>query len=132
MILKYATSPILMISMATLLLFSGTTLAQSADNIIGKWENEDNTMVIEIYKESNTYLGKIIQFKKNKQIGKSIIWDLKYNIDTKRWEKGKVQKPDMHHAVDCFIKLESKNTLLITGYHGMKALGSTEKWIRKK
>jgi sterol desaturase/sphingolipid hydroxylase (fatty acid hydroxylase superfamily)/uncharacterized protein (DUF2147 family) len=120
------------IPFATIFLISTATFAQSADDIIGKWVNPENSIAIEVYKNANTYVGKIIQAKDKKDIGKVIIWDLKYNMDEKKWVDGKVQKPDMHHDANCFVELENNNTLMITGYHGLKIIGSTEKWKRKE
>ncbi|MCF6348343.1 MAG: DUF2147 domain-containing protein [Flavobacteriaceae bacterium] len=116
----------------TLFLLSATTFAQSADDITGNWANPDNTMTIEVYKKKKSYSAKIIEAKDEKQTGKVIVWGLKYDKQKKEWKDGKVQKPDMRHSANCFAKLENKNTLLITGYHGLKILRTTEKWKRNE
>ncbi len=73
-----------MIPFLILFLISVASLAQSADDITGKWINPDQTMVIEVYKDAETYIGKVIQEEDKKQIEKIIIWDLKYDIDAKK------------------------------------------------
>jgi sterol desaturase/sphingolipid hydroxylase (fatty acid hydroxylase superfamily)/uncharacterized protein (DUF2147 family) len=117
----------------TLLFFfiSFTSAAQSANDIIGKWTSPDNTMVIEIYGLTNTFHAKIIQGEVKKHIGKTIFWGLVYDDNARKWAKGKVQKPNMHHEVECVVELKDSDTLLITGYHGIKTLGTTEKWLRE-
>ncbi len=121
----------MMIAVVTLFLISTTTLAQSADDILGKWTNPNNSTTVEVYKKGETYSAKIIEAKVEKQIGKILVWGLKYSSKNNEWAEGKIQKPDMKHSVDCFIELESYNTLSISGYHGLRIFSSTEKWKRK-
>lgn len=118
------------IPIVTFFLLSMTTFAQSADDITGKWMSPDNSVTIEVYKKGKTYSAKIIEAKDEKLISKVIIWGLKYDTETNEWKEGKVKKPDMKHSAKCFVTLENKNTLLITGYHGLKIIGKTETWKR--
>ncbi|MFK5854874.1 MAG: DUF2147 domain-containing protein [Bacteroidota bacterium] len=95
----------------TLLTITSTVVAQQADEIIGKY-HLPNDLDVEIYKNNNTYSGKIIGLndykdgqtkdinnpEKSKQddplIGMVIINNLEYNKEKKEWVNGKMYGPE--------------------------------------
>jgi len=86
-------------------------MAQQADEIIGKY-HLPNELDIEIFKNNNTYSGKIIALNNYKEgqikdinnpeesrqnellIGKVIINDLEYDNEKKEWVNGKMYGPE--------------------------------------
>lgn len=110
--------------------FSFNSLAQSPDDIIGIWSNSTKTETIEIYKVSSKYTAKITNSKNKTWIGKTVIWDLRYDSKEKEWNNGFIQKPDMSHSVSCYISLKSKAQIIISGYHGWRMFGSSETWTK--
>lgn len=114
-----------------LILFYNSIYGQTSNDIIGKWDSSDKKVVIEVYKTNNTFSAKVIQSTNASDIGKVIAWDLKYNSAKKEWSGGQVQKPDMEHAASCFIVINETNSFTVTGYHGFRFLGKSEKYFRK-
>jgi hypothetical protein len=90
---------------------SGFTMAQSADEIIGKY-HLPNKLDIEIYKVNNTYSGKIIALngfeegqikdinnpeelkRKDMLVGMEIIKNLRYDKDKNEWIDGNMYGPE--------------------------------------
>lgn len=114
-----------------LILFFKSIYGQSPNDIIGMWENSDKKIVIELFKTNNTFSAKVIQSTTASHIGRVIVWDLKYNPKENEWSGGYVQKPEMEHSASCFIVLNAANSITITGYHGLRIFGKSEKFFRK-
>lgn len=110
----------------------GNLFAQSnCDQILGKWVSLDKTRTVEVFKKNGKYSAKIIDAKDKLQVGKVIVWGLQYDKQEKEWSDGEVQTSDMSHSASCYVKLKG-DKLMITGYHGLRLLGSSQTYSRKK
>lgn len=133
-----------------LVVFSSTAIkAQNpADKIIGVWLNEDKTTKIEIFKDGNTYSGKIIWLtqpndkngnprldknnpdpdKRNQKIlGLTIITSLKYSSN--KWSGGTLYGPKRGQYASCSFFLKSSEQLQITVSKGI--LSETKTWTKE-
>ncbi len=118
------------------------TFAQQADEIIGKY-HLPNELDVEIYKDNNTYSGKIIGLnnfrdgqtkdinnpEKSKQddqlIGMVIIHNLEYDKDKKQWINGKMYGPEKGMIFNLKITEILENEIEVVGskyffWHTMK------------
>lgn len=117
-----------------LLTASFTALSQTkADNIIGKWTNEDGAARFEIYKAGNEYRGKITWLKdprankatdqKNPDkslrsrplIGIDILTGLSYSTASNNWTGGKIYTPEKGAYADCTVIWVDSRTIKIEG-----------------
>ncbi|WP_103068667.1 DUF2147 domain-containing protein [Aquimarina sediminis] len=136
------------ILLATVLLFSGTTIAQK--QIIGEWKTIDDTTgeprsIVEIYKKGDKLYGKIKQIlditKKNKLCveckgtdynkpieGMVIIKGLEK--DGNEYEDGTITDPENGKVYRCKIWIDKNNpnVLNVRGY--IAFLFRTQQWIR--
>lgn len=125
-------------------------LAQTKpDDITGVWLTAGNEPAkIQIYKQGETYFGKIMWLKnpvengkprvdennpdKNKRsqpvMGLVILKNFKFDED--EWEGGKIYDPESGKTYSCTITLQNKNTLKVRGYIGISLIGRTEYWKR--
>lgn len=114
----------------TLFLSSIAVSAQTkGDDITGNWQMPDGSKKIIVYKEGEKFYGKVYWVKdvsKQPEVGKQVLWNLEYDADDKEWNNGKIQLPDMPHAVSCFIKVKDANTIIFTGYHGLRIFGKSQ------
>jgi len=122
----------------------------NAQSIVGEWETYDDetgkkTSVVEIYKEEDTYFGKIVNLYedpidsvceeckgKNKDkpvIGLVIIENLKNDED--EYNSGTILDPKNGKTYKCHLELIEKNKLKLRGYIGFSLFGRTQYWIRK-
>lgn len=122
----------------------------SSDKIIGIWELEDKTSKMEVYKEGNTYYGKLLfgkdvmnedgtskkdihnpnlELRENNIIGSTYITNLKFT--GKEWEEGKVYDSTTGKLWNCYVKIKDED-LHFTGYWGAKWLGTTYVYKRIK
>ena len=122
--------------------------AQQADAILGKWYTQDNDAQVEVYKEGNTYHGKMVWLKEPTENGKPKVD--KNNTDKakrqrpilgmhllrdfvhegKTWEEGTIYDPRNGKSYSCTIKLVNENTMEVRGYVGVAAFGRTVEWTR--
>jgi len=125
----------------------------NADAIVGFWKTGDGKAVVEIYKQSSKYYGKIVWLaepkdpatgqpkvdKKNEDanlrnrplIGLVNLRDFEF-IKSKLWENGKIYDPKSGEDYSCNIKMIDNNTLEVRGYVGISAFGRTDTWKRQK
>ncbi len=122
-----------------------------ADAIVGKWITENNKGVVEIYKWSSMYYGRIISVKEpNGKDGKplvdkknpdpklrtrpivklEILKNFVYDGD-KVWVDGKVYDPESGNSYSCKITLTDNNTIEVRGFMGVSIVGRTSVWKRK-
>ncbi|MHA7131463.1 DUF2147 domain-containing protein [Algoriphagus namhaensis] len=127
-----------------------TAHAQGADAILGTWYNTEKSAKIEILKNGNEYLGKIISLTRedngegpildtensdpalrNRPIrGLSILKGLKYKKGT--WEDGEIYDPESGKTYSCEVKLKNSDVLEVKGYIGFSWVGRTVEWTRIK
>jgi len=128
------------------LLFSINTFSQ---DIVGKWKTIDDkrnitTSIFEIYKNGDTYSGKILLIlnEENKDIctsckgkyhNKSLqnIIILKSLVkDGSLYENGNITDPENGKTYNCYVELVSDSKLKIRGYIGFSIFGRTQYWYR--
>jgi len=135
------------------LFFFGTSqgvLAQNQDAILGTWWNTEKSAKIEILRNGDEYLGKIISLTREVSgegpfldtensdpnlrdrplMGLSILSGLKYNKGA--WEDGEIYDPESGKTYSCEVKLEGENILKVKGYIGVSWVGRTVEWTRIK
>lgn len=130
---------------------TGLVKAQSADDIIGLWQNGEGTGHIKIEKIGNKYYGKIVwlkepndpdtgkpkvdkknpdESKRNTPImGYKVLRDFVYQGDNK-WKEGMIYDPKKGSDYKCNITMVNKNTLDVRGYIGISMIGRTDTWKR--
>jgi len=122
----------------------------SSDKIIGIWELEDKTSKMEVYKEGNTYYGKLLfgkdvmnedgtskkdihnpnqELRENNIIGSTYITNLKFTGE--EWEEGNVYDSTTGKLWNCYVEIKDED-LHFTGYWGAKWLGKTYVYKRIK
>ncbi len=122
----------------------------SADNVLGKWYTGNKETIIEIYKEGNTFAGKISWLKdpyengkpkvddKNPNVklqnrpvmGLKLLWGFSYDGKDKEWNGGNIYDPKSGKTYDCYMWMDD-NDLKIKGYvMGIKWMGRKTTWTR--
>ncbi|MFY7898588.1 MAG: DUF2147 domain-containing protein [Chitinophagaceae bacterium] len=143
----------LLSSLLICIIMFGFTNSDNADAIVGFWKTGDGKAVVEIYKQSSKYYGKIVWLaepkdpatgqpkvdKKNEDaslrnrpiLGLVNLRDFEF-IKSKVWENGKIYDPKSGEDYSCNIKMIDDNTLEVRGYVGISAFGRTDTWKRQK
>jgi uncharacterized protein (DUF2147 family) len=126
-----------------------TAMAQNPDAILGIWLNADKDAKIQIYKNGNSYFGKIVWNKtvyepdgvtvrkdtknpdpklRTRNInGLVILTQFKYEDD--EWVDGKIYDPKSGKTYSSKMKLDGTK-LDIRGYVGVSLFGRTTSWTR--
>jgi uncharacterized protein (DUF2147 family) len=134
-------------------LLSSFSTTNNPDIVVGFWRTGDGKAVVQIYKESEKYFGKIIWLaepndpatgqakvdKKNEDeklrnrplIGLVNLRNFEF-IKNKLWENGKIYDPKSGEDYSCTIKMLDDNTLEVRGYVGISMFGRTDTWKRQK
>jgi uncharacterized protein (DUF2147 family) len=110
----------------------GLSAQSDANTILGKWENSERGHVVEVVQQGDTYSASILQSEKAGETGKRVAWGLRFDSKEKEWAGGEVQLPEMKHSASCYATLKGNDTLIITGYHGFRFLGSSKTFKRVK
>lgn len=122
--------------------------AQQADAILGEWYTTERDAKIEIYKEGNTYAGKIVWLEEPTENGKPIL-DANNADKSKRtrpilgikliegfqyangvWENGKIYDPRNGKQYSSVIKKKNSDVLEVRGFVGFSMIGRTVEWYR--
>jgi uncharacterized protein (DUF2147 family) len=111
----------------------------SADIILGRWITAERNLIVEVYKENNTYKSKIVWFdvsddpsrpmhsrldyknpnpnlRNNKLVGLEILNGLKFNPESERWENGTVYDPNTGKFWSAVIFFDNEGKLAVKGY----------------
>jgi uncharacterized protein (DUF2147 family) len=141
------------ILIAMALLLGGNLMAQSADDILGKWWNEEKDGQVEIYKVGTEYRGRVVYVKFNtnpdgtspkndnlnpepalrKRVieGLTILRDLRFNSSKKEWSGGEIYDTKSGNTYECFCKLQDDGTLFFKGHIKLsRMLGRSTTWTR--
>ena len=131
-------------------IFSLQASAQSANDIVGRWQSAHGNGQIQIYKRGDLYFGKIAWLNQpndesgkpkldvnnpSKQeqskpiLGLETLKEFKYKGDG-IWTNGKIYDPKTGNTYNCQITLPEKNKLNIRAYFGLNFLGKTETWTK--
>ena len=134
-----------------IMLYSGTnystTPAISSNFVCGKWELDEKSLVIQVYKEGAEYRAKILWFddhddthdldywtdnlnpepslRSRKILGMNVIEKLTYNPTTNTWEDGMIYdaKHGRHWNSSAYIDKDGR--LKVKGYWHFKFIGKT-------
>lgn len=143
----------LSITITTLAAIASFTVKQNnPDAVIGSWKNGEGTGIIQIYKNSEKYQGKITWLKepndpdtgkpkldknhpeeKNHNrpvLGLINMWGFKYTGD-KEWTAGKIYDPKNGKTYSCKIAMVDNKTLKVRGFIGISLIGRTDTWTRQ-
>jgi uncharacterized protein (DUF2147 family) len=123
-----------------LILLMGLTQAhgyaqEQPDCIIGKWlKLPKKDLIIEVYKAETAYNGKICWTKPgdSKPVGFVIIENLKYNVESNKWEHGIIQDPNSSMSFSAEVKLNDEGNLVVKGYKGAKFISTSRTFMRVK
>jgi len=130
-------------------LFSGffmTLVAQNANEILGKWLNNEKDASIEIYREGDTFYGKIVWLKRGRNLldehnassnlqsrklyQLDILKNFTYCNTSKEWQNGTIYDPKSGQTYSCKMWLNVNKTLSIRGFVGFSFIGRTDVWQR--
>jgi len=124
-----------------------------ADQILGKWLNEDKDAHVDVYKEAGKYFGKIVWLKEPNEeltglpklddensdvslqsrpvMGLVILQDFIYDGDGE-WEDGTIYDPKNGKTYSCYMEFDEEGILKIRGYIGFSWIGRSSYWTRVK
>lgn len=126
--------------------FSPST--EQPDRILGKWISLQRNVIVEVFKDSSRYKGKIVWFddsddksrplnerrdinnpdtnlRNRKIIGLDVLVGLTYNKKCNCWQNGKIYDTNSGKVWSSSIKMESGNLLKIRGFWHFEFLGRT-------
>jgi len=137
----------------TMVQFAQSQDKNNPDDVLGVWLTGSKTGKVEIYKNGNTYQGKIVWLSEpvNPKTGKPKtdinhpdeklhtrpilglinIWGFIYEGDG-TWENGHVYDPKNGKEYKCVITMKDKNTLNVRGFIGITLIGRNDVWTRSK
>ena len=136
-----------------LLLYTGVLFAQSANDIVGTWLNQEEDAQIEVFLENEKYFGKIVWLKnpkdkngdwvldtKNpkedlrnrKKLGLTIMYNLVWNQDDLEWSEGEIYDAREGDTFALVAKTVDSETLNLRGYIGFSLFGRTTTWKKTK
>lgn len=143
------------IILALALLYAGGTFAQSANDIIGIWWNEEKDGQVEIYKVGNEYRGRVAYVKfntnpdgtspkkdnlnpipalRNRVIeGLTILKGLHFDEEDKEYSGGEIYDTKSGKTYNCFCSIQEDGTLFFKGHLKIsRAIGRSTTWTRVK
>jgi uncharacterized protein (DUF2147 family) len=123
-----------------------------ADLICGKWLSDNKELLVQVYRDGDTFKGKSLWFKnkdkrkamgewtdihnpdpalRNRKIlGIDVLTKLTYNADTNTWENGKIYEGSSGKLWDTYVKINKDGSLKVTAYWGLKFINKTIKFTR--
>ncbi|MBK8805720.1 MAG: DUF2147 domain-containing protein [Bacteroidales bacterium] len=130
-----------------ILLFGINSYCQN--QIIGKWLSDDGEGITEIFRQNDTYFGKITWLKQPNDVNGIPFTDTK-NPDIKKnnlpliglvilknfeyknheWINGTIYDPESGKTYTCTMWLVDENTIKVRGYWGF--FFETQKWTKTK
>ncbi len=128
-------------------------MADNPDAVLGTWLNGTKRGQIQIYKQGNTYAGKLVWLieptdpatgkpridnknadpaKRNRPLlNLPLMYNFKYDGGNV-WSDGKIYNPEDGKEYNCKMTLKDPNVLDVRGYLGIALLGKTQTWTRVK
>ena len=120
------------------LLIAGVAFAQApSPDVTGLWIDHTGQGAVEIVHCGSRVCGRVVwlknpdhKSKSGKRIcGTQVLGDLQPRSDN-AWEEGWIYNPEDEERFNAALKLANANTLIVTGYLGIKLLGETFTWRR--
>ena len=123
--------------LALALLAGGASAQAPAPDVTGLWIDHTGQGAVEISPCGDRICGRVVWLKnpghKSKSgkliCGTQILGDLQRQAGN-AWESGWIYNPEDEERFSAALKLTNANTLLVTGYLGIKLLGETFTWKR--
>lgn len=106
-------------------LFTAVQAQTNADDILGKWTNEDKTRVLEFVKNGSSYDAIIKEAPDNSLIGQKQLTNLSFR---KSSYKGKLYLPKKGKSYPCTITIKGDGTMELTVKAGFMSKSQT--WSR--
>lgn len=133
----HRTSRIACATLAALLLGGGVAAQAPATDVTGLWIDHTGQGAVEITPCGERVCGRVVWLKNPKHKSKSgklicgtqVLGDLQRYPDN-AWEAGWIYNPEDEERFSAALKLANANTLIVTGYLGIKLLGETFTWKR--
>lgn len=119
----------------------------AAEVICGKWVTTENNLMVEVYKEDNTYKAKIVWFndgddpklmgtwtdqrnpdpalRSRKILGMSVLRNLNYNPSSNSWEDGMIYDAKHGREWNACAHITKNGLLEVKGYWHFKCIGKT-------
>lgn len=133
-------SKLAFVALAALVTLTGSAGAQApVSDVTGVWIDHTGQGAVEITPCGERICGRVVWLKDPKHKSKSgklicgtqILGDLqKHGKDA--WESGWIYNPEDEERFSAALQLANPNTLLVTGYLGIKLLGETFTWKRSQ
>ncbi len=125
-----------MLLLLTLLARGAAAQAPAAD-VTGLWIDHTGQGAVEIASCGDRICGRVVWLKNPSHKSKSgklicgtqILGDLQRHPNNE-WESGWIYNPEDEERFSAALKLANANTLIVTGYLGIKLLGETFTWKR--
>jgi uncharacterized protein (DUF2147 family) len=133
-------SKIVLGTIAGFTLLAGVAAAQTPDagpDVTGVWIDHTGQGAVEISTCGNRVCGRVVWLKNpnhksrsGKRIcGTQVLGDLRKSSNS-AWGSGWIYNPEDEERFSAELQLANTNTLLVTGYLGIKLLGETFTWRR--
>jgi uncharacterized protein (DUF2147 family) len=120
----------------------------AADDILGKWQNLDKNLIVEIYKEGNCYKGRLLWFKNSNEkdnpsntwldvnnpdpalrtrkiLGMDVLQKLVYNSKNNCWDGGEIYDSTTGRTWNSSLRFSSDGTLDVRGFWHFEFIGKT-------
>jgi len=125
------------VAIGAALLSQGVDAQDTAKGVNGVWIDHTGQGAVEIGPCGDKVCGRVIWLKdpahKSKSgkliCGTQILGDLRQQA-ANAWESGWIYNPEDEERFSAALQLSGPNTLLVTGYLGIKLLGETFTWRR--
>lgn len=121
----------------------------NADAILGKWESVEKNLIVEVYKQDNSFRANIVWFnnpgnslpetdvknpdkdlRSRKVVGMDVLSGLTYNQRQDKWTGGKIYDCTSGKTWDATVWLEDDNDLNVRGFYLVRWLGKTMEFKR--
>jgi uncharacterized protein (DUF2147 family) len=138
-----------------LTLFAGDGIATTTncDQIIGTWMASDKNIVVQVYKDGDSFKASIVWFddsddkskpmdarldyknpdkslRTRKVLGMQVLRNLEYNPNSNSWENGVIYDAKNGHEWTSYASIDKEGTLKVTGYWHFKFIGKSIKFNR--
>jgi uncharacterized protein (DUF2147 family) len=118
-------------------LVSGAAAQGPVADVTGLWIDHTGQGAVEITPCGNRICGRVVWLKNPSHksrsgkliCGTQVLGDLQKQSNN-AWESGWIYNPEDEERFSAALKMANANTLLVTGYLGIKLLGETFTWKR--
>ena len=133
------------IALALILLASATLSPQKAPNfaadmILGNWMDENNEVLVSIYKVNNKYFGKTLWIQNRSHPGQPLIKEEQHWIgmvvmkdfvwQNNEWSNGTIYHARENQTYSAFISPVNQNTIKVTGFVWFRFLSQSATFHR--